>query len=55
MIEAIKGYTGVARLEGRAKMTIHCLYRCTLCGTIKMKFAELKGHECEVLSKSKNP
>jgi hypothetical protein len=47
MIEAIKGYTGVDRPEGRIKMTLHCLYRCTVCGTIKMKLVELKKHECK--------
>ena len=50
MIEIIRTYNGIGRAEGRIKMTVAPMYRCTKCGDIKPTFKELKGNHCEQLT-----
>ena len=52
MIEIIRTYNGIGRAEGRIKMTVAPMYRCTKCETIKPTFKELKGHPCELGTKT---
>jgi rRNA maturation endonuclease Nob1 len=47
MLEQIKAYSGYDRMGGQIKMTIHYVYRCTKCGTIKLTKAEATVHECK--------
>jgi len=54
MIEIIRTYTSDARPEGRVKLTEAPMYRCTKCETIKPTFNELKGHPCELGTKTQN-
>jgi hypothetical protein len=54
MIEIIRAYTGVARAEGRVKITEAPMYRCTKCETIKPTFKELNAHPCVPETISKN-
>jgi hypothetical protein len=46
MIEIIRAYTGVARAEGKVKVTEAPMFRCTKCGNIKPSFNELKQEGC---------
>ena len=47
MIELIKTYYGSSRFEGKLKVTIRYMYRCTKCGTIKPTKEEIKEHGCK--------
>jgi hypothetical protein len=47
MIEAIKTYTSGVVLEGRLRVLVQYMYRCTKCGTIKPTKKEIKEHGCK--------
>jgi len=47
MIELIKTYYSCPRPEGRVKMSIRYMYRCTKCGNIKPTKEEIKIHGCK--------
>jgi hypothetical protein len=47
MIETIKTYTSSPRFEGKLRMSIRNMYRCTKCGTIKPTKEEIKEHGCK--------
>lgn len=47
MIEVIKTYAVSPRPEGRLRVLVQYMYRCTKCGTIKPTKEEIKEHGCK--------
>jgi hypothetical protein len=46
MIEVIKTYTAGIESEGRVRVLVQYMYRCTKCGIIKPTKEEIKKHDC---------
>lgn len=47
MIELVKTLTGSPRPEGRCRVLVKYMYRCSKCGIIKPTIEEIKKHSCK--------